>query len=94
MAASARMTLEHLNALDRTAFVQALGGIYEHSPWVAEAVWPQRPHASVAALHLMLMGAMGGTISARPNPGGGLQVSFTLPQLSPGAEAAPGVSDG
>ncbi len=41
-----------------------------------------------------LIGAMGGTISARPNPGGGLQVSFTLPQLSPGAEAAPGVSDG
>jgi len=25
--------------LDRAAFVAAYGGIYEHSPWIAEAVW-------------------------------------------------------
>ena len=25
--------------LDREAFVAAYGGIYEHSPWIAEAVW-------------------------------------------------------
>lgn len=43
--------LEKLNALDADALVQALGGIYEHSPWVAEAVAPQRPFSSVEALH-------------------------------------------
>ena len=58
MAASARMTLEQLNALDRTAFVQALGGIYEHSPWVAEAAWPRRPYASLAALHAAMDAAV------------------------------------
>jgi 2-oxo-4-hydroxy-4-carboxy-5-ureidoimidazoline decarboxylase len=29
------MNLATLNALDRAAFVAALGGIFEHSPWVA-----------------------------------------------------------
>lgn len=27
-------------SLDRDAFIARYGGIYEHSPWVAEAVWP------------------------------------------------------
>jgi len=27
--------------LDHDAFIEAYGGIYEDSPWVAEAVWPQ-----------------------------------------------------
>ncbi|WP_249309299.1 2-oxo-4-hydroxy-4-carboxy-5-ureidoimidazoline decarboxylase [Ralstonia insidiosa] len=31
-------------------FVQALGGVYEHSPWVAERVASQRPFASADAL--------------------------------------------
>ncbi len=64
MAESARLTLEQLNALDRAAFVQVLGGIYEHSPWVAEAVWPQRPHASVAALHAAMQAAVAAAGSA------------------------------
>ncbi len=31
--------------------MRALGGIFEHSPWVAEAVAGQRPFATLAALH-------------------------------------------
>ncbi len=27
------------STLDETAFVAAFGGVYEHSPWIAEAVW-------------------------------------------------------
>ncbi len=30
------MTLAELNALDARAFVAALGGVFEHSPWVVE----------------------------------------------------------
>lgn len=44
------MTLEQLNALTQEEFIETLGGIFEHSPWVAERSWPQRPFASVAKL--------------------------------------------
>jgi 2-oxo-4-hydroxy-4-carboxy-5-ureidoimidazoline decarboxylase len=49
------MTLDQLNALDRSAFVAQLGGIFEHSPWVAERVVAQRPFASVDALHAAMV---------------------------------------
>ena len=45
------VTLEALNGMSRAAFVDALGGIFERSPWVAERAWPARPFASPAALH-------------------------------------------
>ena len=43
--------LEELNRSPPVAFVQALGSIFEHSPWVAERVAPLRPFAS--RLHLL-----------------------------------------
>ncbi len=52
------MTLAELNALDRTGFVAALGGIFEHSPWVAEHAYAARPFASVEALHRAMVAAM------------------------------------
>lgn len=52
------MTLDELNALDRDAFVAALGAIYEHSPWVAEDVFPLRPFASVDELHAAMSKAV------------------------------------
>jgi 2-oxo-4-hydroxy-4-carboxy-5-ureidoimidazoline decarboxylase len=45
------MTLAELNALNREAFTAALGGIYEHSPWVAEAAYALKPFESRAQLH-------------------------------------------
>ncbi|MEJ2625784.1 MAG: 2-oxo-4-hydroxy-4-carboxy-5-ureidoimidazoline decarboxylase [Pseudolabrys sp.] len=45
------VTLDQLNAWEPHQFVAALGGVYEHSPWVAEAVAAKRPFASLAALH-------------------------------------------
>jgi 2-oxo-4-hydroxy-4-carboxy-5-ureidoimidazoline decarboxylase len=44
-------TLEQLNHASADAFVAALSGIFEHSPWVAEAAAQQRPYASIDALH-------------------------------------------
>ncbi len=45
------MTLEALNAMDQAAFTDAVGWIFEHSPWVAERAWPSRPFVDIAALH-------------------------------------------
>jgi OHCU decarboxylase len=48
---TATLTLAAVNAMDRQAFVTALGWFFEHSPWVAERAWWQRPFHSFAALH-------------------------------------------
>jgi 2-oxo-4-hydroxy-4-carboxy-5-ureidoimidazoline decarboxylase len=45
------MTIETLNSLDREGFVDAVGWVFEHSPWVAERAWSGRPFATVDALH-------------------------------------------
>ena len=45
------MTLIELNAMDHAAFIDALGWIFEHSPWVAGRAWTHRPFATRAALH-------------------------------------------
>jgi OHCU decarboxylase len=48
------VTLEGLNAADRDAFVAALDGLYEHSPWIPERAWPRRPFADIRALELAM----------------------------------------
>lgn len=52
------MTLTELNAIDRAAFVAALGGVFERSPWVAERAFAARPFASVEALRRAMAAAM------------------------------------
>ncbi|MEP7100052.1 MAG: 2-oxo-4-hydroxy-4-carboxy-5-ureidoimidazoline decarboxylase [Burkholderiales bacterium] len=44
--------------MDHAAFMAAFGGLFEHSPWVAEAAWPARPFASEAGLHDAMMAAV------------------------------------
>ena len=45
------MTLAELNACDRRAFADAVGWVFERSPWVAERAWSERPFSSIEALH-------------------------------------------
>ena len=45
------LTLAELNRTDRGAFVDLLGSVYEHSPWVADRAWSDRPFESVDDLH-------------------------------------------
>jgi len=52
------ISLDQLNASDRTAFVAAVGDVFEHAPWVAERAYAVRPFASVAALHGAMMQAL------------------------------------
>ena len=44
------LTLDFLNAAPREAFLQALAGTYEHSPWIAERAFAARPFVTLAAL--------------------------------------------
>jgi hypothetical protein len=44
-----------INSMDRVAFVQRFGGIFEKSPWVADQVWSKRPFASVDQMHLAMV---------------------------------------
>jgi 2-oxo-4-hydroxy-4-carboxy-5-ureidoimidazoline decarboxylase len=47
-----------LNACEPAAFVSALGGLFEHSPWVAEAALARRPFRDAAHLHAELCAVM------------------------------------
>jgi 2-oxo-4-hydroxy-4-carboxy-5-ureidoimidazoline decarboxylase len=52
------LTIAQLNALDRAAFTAALGHLFEHSPWVAEQAWAQRPFRDADHLLAALCGVM------------------------------------
>jgi 2-oxo-4-hydroxy-4-carboxy-5-ureidoimidazoline decarboxylase len=49
------VALEELNSLSKHEFVAQLGGVFEHSPWVAEQAWHKRPFLSLEALHATMM---------------------------------------
>jgi OHCU decarboxylase len=50
--------LSELNALGEREFVAQLGGVFEHSPWVAQRAYAARPFASLEALHESMMSAV------------------------------------
>ncbi|MEO8127358.1 MAG: 2-oxo-4-hydroxy-4-carboxy-5-ureidoimidazoline decarboxylase [Bryobacteraceae bacterium] len=52
------MTLETINSLDQKTFVDQLGWLFEHSPWVAERAWNALPFANLEALHAAMIGAV------------------------------------
>jgi 2-oxo-4-hydroxy-4-carboxy-5-ureidoimidazoline decarboxylase len=52
------MQLAELNRMDRVAFIHRLGRIFEHSSWVAERSFGDRPFASIGALHAAMVAAM------------------------------------
>jgi beta-ureidopropionase / N-carbamoyl-L-amino-acid hydrolase len=80
------ITLDQLNAASLSDAAQLLGGLYEHSPWIAEQALAQRPFASLAALkHAMVsvLNAAGAApqltlIRAHPELAGKAMVSKTL----------------
>lgn len=54
-AEASALMLSDINRLDRVRFVAALGGVFEHSPWVATQAWADRPFASIDHLHRAMM---------------------------------------
>ncbi|HEX4884621.1 MAG TPA: 2-oxo-4-hydroxy-4-carboxy-5-ureidoimidazoline decarboxylase [Casimicrobiaceae bacterium] len=94
------MTLARLNALDRAAFVAALGSVFEHSPWVAERAHAARPFAGVDELHRAMVAAMQGAtrdeqlalIRAHPELAGRAMVRRELTVDSTNEQAGAGLT--
>ena len=78
-----RSTIDDLNRTDRAGFLQAVGWVYEGSPWVAERAWDLRPFASSDALHDAMMSTVAGATMAeqldllRAHPDLGAGVAMT-----------------
>ncbi|HEX2180696.1 MAG TPA: 2-oxo-4-hydroxy-4-carboxy-5-ureidoimidazoline decarboxylase [Rubrobacteraceae bacterium] len=45
-----KTTIEEVNELGHEEFVSRFGALYEHSPWVAEGAWRERPFGDFAEL--------------------------------------------
>jgi OHCU decarboxylase len=52
------IALVQLNSMPPAQFVETLGAIFEHSPWVAERVAARRPFGSVLDLHAAMTSAV------------------------------------
>lgn len=93
------VSLDELNAADAAGFVAALGDIYEHAPWVAQAVCGKRPFATLAALHEAMAGAVSGApadrrldlIKAHPDLAGKAARAGTLTASSRAEQASAGL---
>jgi OHCU decarboxylase len=52
------VALEEVNSLGKREFTARLGGVFEHSPWIAERAWQQRPFRSLKDLHRAMLDAV------------------------------------
>jgi len=94
------ITLESLNQAGKAQFVEALHGIYEHSPWIPERAAAARPFANITALKLALQQAVRdagadaqlGLIRAHPELAGKAAVAGTLTRESTGEQAKAGLN--
>lgn len=48
---TAALSLAELNGMDQVGFVDAIGWVFEHSPWVANRAFDARPFDSLDVLH-------------------------------------------
>ena len=54
-----KLTIADVNAMSPVDFVERIGWVFEHSPWVAKACAGRRPFAGREALHQAMTQAMG-----------------------------------
>jgi 2-oxo-4-hydroxy-4-carboxy-5-ureidoimidazoline decarboxylase len=54
-AAAGPADMASINAMDREAFAQKFGGIFENSPWVAEKAWEKKPFATLDDMHAAMV---------------------------------------
>jgi beta-ureidopropionase / N-carbamoyl-L-amino-acid hydrolase len=98
---AAPLTLDRLNAASGDEAAALLQGLYEHSPWIAEAALAHRPFKSLAALkHTMarIVADAGTTaqltlIRAHPELAGKAMVSKTLTAESTHEQSKAGLTD-
>ncbi|TDG00548.1 2-oxo-4-hydroxy-4-carboxy-5-ureidoimidazoline decarboxylase [Paenibacillus piri] len=89
--------IRQLNLMDRRSFTDALGEIFEHSPWIAERAWNSRPFAGKEQLHAVMLTIVDeaceeeklGLIRAHPDLGARLRMS----ELSVNEQKGAGLSE-
>ncbi|MAL01762.1 2-oxo-4-hydroxy-4-carboxy-5-ureidoimidazoline decarboxylase [Neopusillimonas maritima] len=94
-----KVSLSELNQLSEADFVKLLGGIFEHSPWVAEGAASARPYNSVAELHAAMVKQIEGAgeqaqlklIRAHPELAGKAAVRGELTDESTSEQAGAGL---
>ncbi|QIM49899.1 2-oxo-4-hydroxy-4-carboxy-5-ureidoimidazoline decarboxylase [Pusillimonas sp. DMV24BSW_D] len=94
-----KVSLSELNQLPEADFVKLLGGIFEHSPWVAEGAVSARPYKSVAELHAAMVKQIEGAgeqaqlklIRAHPELAGKAAVRGELTEESTSEQAGAGL---
>ncbi|CDS52023.1 N-carbamoyl-L-amino acid hydrolase [Polaromonas sp. CG9_12] len=95
------ITLTQLNAASQAEFVQLLDGTYEHSPWIAEQAWAERPFLSLEPLKLALVQVVRhaarasqlALVRAHPDLAGKAMVSQTLTAESTNEQGKAGLTD-
>jgi N-carbamoyl-L-amino-acid hydrolase len=94
------LTADRLNKARQAEFVASLDGVYEHSPWIAEAAWARRPFSSLAALKVALAQVVReapadrqlALIRAHPELAGKAMVAQALTAESSGEQQAAGLT--
>jgi 2-oxo-4-hydroxy-4-carboxy-5-ureidoimidazoline decarboxylase len=93
------VTLAELNFLSRAEFTRVVGPVFEHSPWIAEAAWAQRPFINLDQLHAALCAVVRGAgeerqlalIRAHPDLVGRLALGGQLTRESTHEQASAGL---
>jgi OHCU decarboxylase len=91
--------MKAVNELDRQAFVERFGPLFEHSPWIAAAAWHDRPFSDPQELYEALVAAMYAAprarklalIKAHPDLAGKAAIDGTLTDSSTREQAAAGL---
>lgn len=94
-----KLSLAQINELSRGEFVRVIGPVFEHSPWIADEAWRNRPFADMAQLHGVLCETVRNTgeekqlalIRAHPDLVGKLALAGQLTKESTGEQASAGL---
>ena len=94
------LTLQQLNSAELTDAAQMLAGLYEHSPWIAQAALAQRPFASLAKLKYALVQVLAqagldaqlALIRAHPELAGKAMIGQTLTAESSSEQSTAGLT--
>jgi OHCU decarboxylase len=94
-----RISIEEVNGLGKGEFVARFGPLYEHSPWVAEEAWHERPFAGLDGLHEAMVRAVSAApegrkmelIRAHPDLAGKAAMAGELTPESSGEQASAGL---
>lgn len=86
-------TIAEINQMNRQEFVENIGWVFEHSPWVANKTWVYRPFPSLNTLYQLMVQAVTEApigdqldlIRAHPDLGGKLKMTSSSSKEQKGA---------